>query len=70
MIRKEMKYTPEQSAVLDALIAATGDHSYAELVRRLIEREAAKHEIVFPQNMPTKADNARKGMTARWGDKS
>lgn len=59
-----MKYTPEQDTAIDALLAATGE-TYADMVRRLIEGEAAKHHITFPQNMPTKQQTMAKAREMR-----
>jgi len=64
MIRKEMKYTDEQGAALDALEKSTGE-TYAEMVRRLVGDEAAKHGIVFPQNMATKQETIVKARAAK-----
>lgn len=68
-VRKEMLYTPEQNNALANLMTVTDDRSYADLIRRLIADEAARLGLEWPDNMPTKKDNARKGISKRWPQK-
>lgn len=58
-IRKEIKYTLEQGEALDNLVAAAGDRTYAQMVRRLIKQEAERLGLPFAMNMPDKVDTAR-----------
>lgn len=66
MIRKEMLFTPAQNNALSNIQTLTGDKSYADLVRRLLAQEAERVGVSWPDDMPTKKDNAKKGVSKRW----
>jgi hypothetical protein len=55
----------QQDAALTKLTQATGE-TYADLVRRLVAAEAAKHGIVWPDNMLTREETIKKAYANRW----
>jgi hypothetical protein len=63
--QKLMLYTDTQVIALEKIMQAK-DETYAELVRRLLAREAESLSIEWPDDMPTREETMRQAQKKRW----